>query len=247
MTTEMIFVLTGAFAGGFVAGLTGFGTGITALVFWLHAVPPAVASPLVVICSVIGQLQTLHRIWHAIVWKNVLPYIVGGLAGVPVGTYLLAQVSVGAFKTSVGVLLIVYCTFTLLKRVDTKITWGGRAADSAVGLGGGILGGLAGTSAPLPTIWTGLRGMERHARRGVLQTYNLAILFFATVAQAFAGFITLEVLKYVLIAFPGTVAGAWIGRWVYDRLSDVRFGQAVLVLLLFSGIMLTYGGLSALR
>ena len=61
----MLLVLLGALAGGFVLGLAGFGTGITALVLWLQAVPPAVAGPLVVVCSLIGQAQTLPKIWHA--------------------------------------------------------------------------------------------------------------------------------------------------------------------------------------
>lgn len=34
MQTELI-VLAGAFSGGFVTGLAGFGTGLTALGFWL--------------------------------------------------------------------------------------------------------------------------------------------------------------------------------------------------------------------
>jgi hypothetical protein len=34
----LTFVLAGAVAGGFVNGLTGFGTGLTALPFWLQAI-----------------------------------------------------------------------------------------------------------------------------------------------------------------------------------------------------------------
>ncbi|MFB8829176.1 hypothetical protein ACE0DR_06800 [Azotobacter sp. CWF10] len=58
MQTEAI-ILAGALSGGFVTGLAGFGTGLTALGFWLHAVEPVVAAALVVICSVVGQLQSL--------------------------------------------------------------------------------------------------------------------------------------------------------------------------------------------
>lgn len=243
MTTAMILILIGAFSGGFVLGLTGFGTGITALVFWLHAVPPTVAGPLVVVCSVIGQVQTLPKIWHAIDVRRVLPFIAGGVLGVPVGTLLLAHLTVGAFKIGVGVLLVCYCSFMLIGRIETKIVWGGRLADSAVGLVGGVLGGLAGLSGPPPTIWTGLRGWGKEDRRAVLQAFNLTILTFALVTQAIAGFMTLELLKVTAIAFPGTVIGSWLGRKVYDRLSDARFGQIVLMLLLLAGIMLIYTGL----
>ena len=52
-------VTAGALAAGFVSGLAGFGTGLVALGFWLHAIDPVLAAPLVAICSVVGQVQSL--------------------------------------------------------------------------------------------------------------------------------------------------------------------------------------------
>jgi uncharacterized membrane protein YfcA len=119
-----------------------------------------------------------------------------------------------------------------------KLAWGGRIADGAIGLGGGVLGGLAGLSGPLPTIWAGLRGWGKDAKRGVFQAYNLSILTFAMVSQAVAGLMTVELGRLVLLALPGTIAGAWLGRRLYSRLSDRRFDSAILVLLLISGFSL---------
>ena len=59
-------VLLGAFAGGFVSGLAGFGTGLVALGIWLHALQPAAAASLVVACSVVAQTLTLPAIRHAV-------------------------------------------------------------------------------------------------------------------------------------------------------------------------------------
>jgi len=50
---QIVIVMIGALAGGFVSGLAGFGTGITALGIWLYALEPAVAATLVVLCSVV--------------------------------------------------------------------------------------------------------------------------------------------------------------------------------------------------
>lgn len=233
-----ILILVGALAGGFVSGLTGFGTGITALPLWLATVTPQLASPLVVVCSLVAQVQTLPAIWHAIDFKRVRPFILGGLAGVPLGTWLLPHVSVGAFKAGVGVLLTIYCSFLLIGQLSFKLKWGGRTADGAVGLGGGILGGLAGLSGPLPTIWAGLRGWSKDEKRGVFQAYNLSILILALITQSIAGFITLELGRLFLAALPGTIAGAWLGRRLYGRLNDRRFEQAVLILLLIAGFSL---------
>lgn len=231
-----ILILAGAFAGGYVSGLTGFGTGLTALPFWLSAVHPVMAAPLVVICSIVAQIQTLPAIWHAVNWRRVSPFLLGGLIGVPVGTAALAHITPHVFKLLIGCFLIVYCSFMLLRRSAPTVSWGGRIADGMVGLGGGVLGGFTGLSGPLPTIWASLRGWNKDAKRGLFQVFNLSILLLAMGSQAISGFVTLEVGRLVLIALPGTLLGAWLGRRTYNILGDDRFNQTVLVLLLLSGI-----------
>ena len=55
LTAAALVVLIGAFAGGFVSGLAGFGTGLVALGIWLHVIQPTTAATLVVVCSVVSQ------------------------------------------------------------------------------------------------------------------------------------------------------------------------------------------------
>lgn len=234
--TDTLLIVAGALSGGFVSGLTGFGNGLTALAFWLHVVPPTVAAPLVAICSVIGQVQTLPAIWHAMDMRRVLPFVAGGLAGVPAGAFLLAHVSAQTFKVSIGIFLICYCSVMLATRARYEIAWGGRIADAAIGLGGGVMGGLAGLSGPLPTLWAGLRGWGKDARRAVFQAFNLTILGFAFISQLAAGIVTTELAGHALVAVPGTMCGVWLGRTIYGRLGDQGFDRIVLVVLLVSGI-----------
>ena len=61
----MRFCFFGALAGGFVSGLAGFGTALMALGIWLYVLPPSLAVPLVLICSVVAQTSTLPSIWRA--------------------------------------------------------------------------------------------------------------------------------------------------------------------------------------
>lgn len=235
-----LLIVIGALSGGFVSGLTGFGTGITALAFWLHAVPPIIATPLVVICAIVAQLQTLPAIWHAIAWRRVLPFILGGVAGVPVGSLFLPVIPVSAFKTAIGVLLLVYCTVMAFVQVNSKPVRAGWAADGLVGFGGGFLGGLAGLSGPLPTIWSRFRGWSKDQQRGVFQAFNLTILALAAIGQSIAGLMTVEVGRSALVALPATILGTWLGRRSYSRLGSVNFNRAVLVVLFLSGLGLIF-------
>ena len=241
--TAMTLVLLGAFAGGMVNGLTGFGTGMTALPIWVNALPPILASPLTVACSVAGQLQTLPAIWHAIDPRRLAPFVIGGLLGVPIGVALLPRIDAHLFRILVGVVLIVACALLLLKGRRVPWTAGGRMADAAVGLAGGVFGGLAGLSGILPTLWAELRGWPRDERRAVFQGYNLCILAFALASQAGVGLLDARLAQLLLIALPGTIAGAWIGRRIYGRLDTERFGRVVLSVLLAGGVGIVLTGL----
>ncbi|MGC1816025.1 MAG: sulfite exporter TauE/SafE family protein [Casimicrobiaceae bacterium] len=231
-------VFIGALLGGLVNGLTGFGTGMTALPIWVQVLPPLLVSPLTIVCSVAGQLQTLPAIWHAIDVRRLLPFVAGGVLGVPVGVRLLPHINAVDFKCGIGILLIVSCTVLLAHHSRAAWTRGGKAADSAVGLAGGVLGGLAGLSGLLPTLWAELRGWEKDARRGIFQGYNLSILAMALAAQGTAGLLTAALWPLLLIALPGTIVGAWLGRRIYARLDTTRFAKTVLILLLVSGVVL---------
>lgn len=240
ITTATIIVAAGALLGGFVSGLAGFGTGLVALGVWLHAVSPAQAASLVIFCSVVAQAQTIPAIWHAIDFRRIWPMLVAGVLGVPLGVSLLHHVNPASFRLGTGILLIVFSATMLLGRTGLKIRWGGRTADAAIGPGGCILGGLAGLSGPLPTMWATLRGWSKDQRRGVFQAYNLTVLCVALVTHAAEGLITRDVAWLLLAALPGTLGGAWLGTHAYRRLSDHHFHQVVLGLLGISGVTLIW-------
>ena len=235
-----LVILLGALSGGFVSGLAGFGTGLTAMGIWLHVMQPSLASSLVVVCSVIAQVQTIPVIWRVIKPRQVAPFIIGGLAGVPLGTALVLYLEPHWFRFGVGVVLIAFSAVMLHGRLRQPIMWGGRIADAGVGFGGGILGGLAGMSGPLPTMWATLRAWGKDDRRSVFQAFNLTVLVFALVCHAMSDLLTAELWRLVLIAFPGTLIGAWLGARLYRRLSDKRFDSIVLLLLGASGVVLIF-------
>ena len=232
---QVAFVIAGALAGGIVNGLTGFGTALTAMGLWLYAIPPTVAASLAIICSSISQLQTLHLIWRTILWRRVLTFMLPGLLGVPIGTFLLPHIDPRLFKMSVGIFLVAYSSYVLARKVQFNSGWGGSAADGVVGFGGGVLGGIAGLSGVLPIVWTDIRGWTKEQRRAVVQGFNIAILWFALVSHAASGLLTRQVLLQAAIALPGTIGGAWLGGYLYRRLADRGYQRIVMALLLISG------------
>jgi uncharacterized protein len=244
-STTISVLLFGAFAGGFVSGLAGFGTALMALGIWLYVLPPSIVVPLVLICSIVAQTSTLPSIWHTIDFKLIWPFLVGGVAGVPLGTMLIAYADPRLFKLWVGILLLVFPAVLYFNRRPMAFRFGGKIADTGIGFAGGVLGGLAGLSGPVPILWASVRGWGKDERRAVFQTFNWTILTAALVMQASSGLITRETMWLALLTLPVTIGGAWLGARTYHALSDGNFRDIVLGLLFVSGLTLLWSSLGA--
>jgi uncharacterized membrane protein YfcA len=235
---DIAIVVAGALVAGFVNGLSGTGYALVSLGFWLHAMSPVTATPLVCFCSVTGHLQSLPRIWKGVIWSRLWPFLAGGLIGVPIGTALLAHVHVRPLKLCVGLLLVFYVGWMALVRRPPVVMAGGRLADGVAGLAGGVLGGMASVSGPIPTIWVQLRGWNMLAQRGVNQPYNMSVLAFALLSAGIAGFLDRTFFLWAAITLPVTLIGAHAGLRIYRRIDDRQFRWIVLALLGGSGLTL---------
>ena len=160
-----------------------------------------------------------------------------GILGVPLGVWLLPQISPAAFRTGFGVVLLVTCSLLLWLRVETRRE-SNRAGDALVGFGGGILGGLTGLSGVLNTIWAELHGWGKDERRAIFQGFNFSILLVAIAAMGVSGVLDATLLPMMLLAVPGTMVGAFVGRRLYARVDARRFSRIVLTLQMVAGAVL---------
>ena len=244
-TLTYVLLFNGALAGGFVSGLAGFGTALMALGIWLYVLPPSLAVPLILVCSVVAQSSTLPSMWKSFDLTLVWPFVIGGLAGVPLGTRLVAHADPNVFKLTIGVFLLLFPVALHFNRDLPAIRFGGKLADGAIGFAGGILGGLAGLSGPLPILWASIRGWGKGERRGVFQLFNFTVLAAALALQIVSGMVDTHLIWLSLVAFPGTILGAWLGARVYHAMSDKNFNDIVLVLLFLSGVALVWTSIAA--
>jgi hypothetical protein len=92
----------------------------------------------------------------------------------------------------------------------------------------------------LVTVWAGLRGLEKDAKRALFQSFNLTILATMLIVSAGSGLMTREFFAAFVLALPGTLAGSRLGLWLYRRLDNRRFDIVVLALLFASGLLLLW-------
>lgn len=234
-------IALGAAVAGFVTGLAGFGTALVALAFWLHVVDARLAGPLVAICAVASQVTSAGIIWRGMHWPRLWPMLLGGIAGLPFGIVLLERVDTEVLKGGVGLVLVGYAAYNLLRGRVRIPRWGGRLADGAVGGVGGVLGGASGLAGVLPTVWCAMRGWPRDEQRGAYQPYSLAILALAIPGHALNGVLDARVAAACIIAVPISLLGGWAGVACYGHLDERQFRLSVLWLLLVSGLLLLPG------
>jgi uncharacterized membrane protein YfcA len=236
--TLILLVAVGAAVAGFVQGLSGFAFGLIAMAFWVWVLPPQLAAPMVVFGSLIGQLIGLRSAWAGFRLGRALPFIAGGVVGVPIGVVLLGHIDTIWFRFAVGILLVVYCPLMLFASKLPRVAFGGKAADGLVGAVGGLMGGLGGLSGPAPTLWCTLRGWAKHEQRAVFQSFNLSMHVLTFAAYAASGTLTAETGAMFLIVVPAMIIPTLIGTRVYASIDDASFRRLVLVLLTVSGLTL---------
>jgi uncharacterized protein len=236
MSLLLVQVLVGAALAGFVQGLSGFAFGLVAMGVWAWSVSPQLAGPMVVFGSLVGQLLSIHSVRADIDLRRVLPLILGGVIGVPIGAAALPYLDATLFKAGVGLLLAVYCPIMLLARELPRIRGGGRVADGVAGLIGGIMGGIGGLTGPAPTLWCTLRHWSRDAQRAVIQSFNLAMHTLTLTVYVVDGAVTAETGRMFALIAPTLVVPCLIGARLYSRVSEIQFRRLVLGLLFLSGL-----------
>jgi uncharacterized membrane protein YfcA len=171
MSADTVILVAGTLAGSLVFGISGFAFALTASVIWLQVLPPAEVVPLAVVCPLALNVITLPMIRRDVSVAKLLPFVAGSTLGIPVGVLLVMHLDASALRTGIAVLLIGYSVFALSRPRMPELRLSpatGRVADGGVGFIGGILGGIAGLSAVLPSLWIALRGWPKPVRPSAL-------------------------------------------------------------------------------
>ena len=243
-------VVAGALVAGFVQGLSGFGFSMVAMSFWAWVLDPKLAAVLAVFGGMTGQMFAALTVRRGFDLRTLLPFIAGGLAGIPIGLWLLPRFEPALFRAFVGGLLVIWCPLMLvagkLPRLRFRNPAMERVADGLAGVSGGLMGPLGGFTGALPTLWCTLRGFEKDQQRAVIQNFNLAMLSVTMLSYLASGQVTAAMLPSLAVVAPALLLPAWLGTRLYLGISDLTFRRIVLGLLTASGVALLAAALPRL-
>ncbi len=116
MESVYLIVALGAVVAGFVQGLSGFAFGMVAMSFWAWVLEPRLAAALAVFGALTGQILAALSVRRGFDLSVLMPFIIGGLMGIPIGVLLLPYLDMNWFKAILGSLLVLWCPMMLLSR-----------------------------------------------------------------------------------------------------------------------------------
>lgn len=234
---DLVLFFFATLIGAVVAGVAGFAFGLIASAIWLHVISPAQSAPLIAAFAILIQGTTLWKLRHAIQWSRLLPFVVGGAVGIPIGALALSWASPTQMSVFIGVALILFSIFSLA-RPNLPAVKGGSLADGVVGFLSGGFGGGTGLAGIPVIVWASLRRWSKDEQRAVFQPVVVAVFVMTLIWLGGTGVVTAETVRLFWIGLPAVLIGTWLGLKLYGKLDERGFRIVVLVLLLVSGLTL---------
>lgn len=217
-----------------VKGLAGFGPALFIVpvlsLFWpLRQVVPYTAFLLF-----LANLPMLWLVRRGLEPRRDLPAAAAYASGLVIGTRLLVALPEARLKFALGLVLLVFALWSLVRLPAAGAAPPPDAAELArltlVMLSGGLLVGALGAGALPLFVYLPLRYPPAAMRALFTSAFGLGTLAW-TLANWQAGLLTPELVRLALLSLPGTLAGLWLGARLFERLPQRGQVRAVALLL----------------
>ncbi len=215
------WVLAVIFVATLIRSAFGFGEALIAvplLALWL---PVKVAAPLAVLVSITVAAVIIVQDWRHIHLRGATRLVLATFAGIPLGLLLLIAVPESVVKAILGVVIIAFALYCLLRRTpmqlkDDRLAW-------PFGFAAGVLGGAYGMNGPPLVIYGILRRWTPEQFRATLQGYFLPASIVGMAGYWFADLWVFAVTRYYLLTLPLAALAIVLGRMVNRRLNARTF------------------------
>jgi len=169
------------------------------------------------------------------------PFLAGGAIGIVLGTWALTSLPERALILTLGIILLCYVA---LKLAAPQFVVGpalARRVGPVFGLGGGMLQGATGISAPIGVTFIHAMAMERDAHVFAVSAMFLLYSSVQLPALAIAGVMQPRWLLEGLLALVPILIFMPLGQAIAGRLSRKAFDRMILIFLGLIGVKMVLG------
>ena len=125
---------------------------------------------LIVAFGLIVQGMTVWKLRKAIKPTRLVPFLVGGAIGVPIGGEILHWASAASLRLGIGLVLVAFSSCSLVRPKLPSAGKAGRLTDGGIGILNDALGGATGLAGVILTIWCSVRDWPPPEQGAVLRS-----------------------------------------------------------------------------
>ncbi len=241
MIEELNYLITLpiSFFAGLTQGLTGFGSALVAMPFFIQILPAKLAVSLSILNGLL--ITTILTIRHRSDIKsgNILPLIIGSVPGILLGINFLRYADEILIKRILGAIIILYSIYSLSRKrtLNKRLSriWG-----IVAGFLTGIIGASFSAGGPPTIIYVTLSGWKKDEIKGTLSAFFLFTGIFISTGHLFTGISNKTTYFLFLLNAPFILSGVFLGMKAYRAIPYATYLKLVLILLLAMGCLLLF-------
>jgi uncharacterized membrane protein YfcA len=230
--TTLIFCALVAILSGTTQALTGFGFVMVSMPLLILVFDPKTAVGLSLILSFFSIVALMYTVRVDTNWQLVKRIFGGAIVGLPVGLLVFSQIDVVNLKVYASLVILLMSLFGL-KNYSFKFE--PEQAEKYViptGIISGFLSGSVGMSGPPIALFLSSLDIEKEEFRATTLAFFLLIHPSSFISMFALGSLPLYTAKIALYLIPFVFTGMFIGRRLFDYVSNTLFNKIVLVLLI---------------
>ena len=219
----------------------GFGSMLLAVTLGALLYPIPTIVPVLVCLSVAMTSVIVARNRQHIAWRVLLTRILPGMGiGMLVSYSLFSNASDATLKAGLGafVILVAANEFWKLVRPAVQTVPVSPLVFAVTTFGAGIVHGITATGGPVLVYVVGRLGLSKGEFRATLVSVWLTMNAGLAITFWNAGRLGASEVPYIGMLIPVVGASVLIGEFLHGRLNERAFRIAVLVMLLFAGVIL---------
>ncbi|MBM2824909.1 MAG: hypothetical protein HW402_573 [Dehalococcoidales bacterium] len=210
---------------GFIRGVSGFGYSLMATPLMTFIIDAKIVVVMNVMLSVVGNVLALTQTRRHIDWKRAIFLALGGIAGVPLGAFLLVKLDQTTIKLIIAVLVIPFSLLLLVGRLH-KLNHDTLGCILA-GFVGGAVGTTTSFSGPPVVLFLLNQGLLREQFVGTIAVFFLVQNMASIAAFSSLKMITPSLLVQVAILVIPLALGSYLGIKTLPKIKASVFRRIV--------------------
>jgi len=242
---QWFLALTAVLFASVVRGATGFGFALVLAPIMLLLLEPTAVVAVNLVLGVVSHIVVLVSSFRRVGWRKILPMVVGSLAGIPLGVWIITVISPAALTILIGAVTLF---FAVLLAIGITRTFQREApVAGTAGFLSGILNSATSLGGPPVVLFMHNQEWPKEVIHPSLAAYFLLASAFSLVGLSVAGLVEVDTVLTAASLTPALLAGVGLGMLVFRRVSGGIFRTLSMAVVFCSGVTAVLAGLGVLH